>query len=343
MKSVILMYHPRFFSPFVERVSAALGSRTIFWIQKFPRCSPVVDAFDNFSIQQLDEFFKNDQAQVVRVYIFDIHLMPVIAALRYIRKIGASKGVVVQFFFIQHGAFADLSTTRRRSFSLSWIGNSLKSFVMLLRTSSFKNILILVELAFKSFWLGSFAVKSQLSEFIPDIRYGLFWNEEDVHVLGPDVLRRIQEVQVCEPPDREIFKLSYEKNGSVVYVAQPLVEDGLLHRNLMDNFLVRLNEERPGLLVLLHPRSDLSIYSIFKSDQLVRARDITHLQISLAIGHFSSLLLSLHPSIPVEQEGFAVPLIKDSAEYIRRSRERMLDGNMRRSFSAALIDLKNLT
>lgn len=120
--------------------------------------------------------------------------------------------------------------------------------------------------------------------------YGNYWKQYHKDVFG----YCIEQQNVVGYP--ELKSLTNDKENiaapGVCYIAQTLVEDGRLDREILIDFLERLalscENSKQALTIKLHPRSDLEIYKCLQGDIVF---EMARFPISdIYIGHYSSLV-----------------------------------------------------
>lgn len=91
-------------------------------------------------------------------------------------------------------------------------------------------------------------------------------------------------------PDISAQKIPDQNSCDVVYIAQTLVEDGRLKKSDYANYLSMMRqwlfENSFSIIIKLHPRSDLTLYSDFRDSEL----SYYTVRGSIVINHYSSLL-----------------------------------------------------
>lgn len=132
---------------------------------------------------------------------------------------------------------------------------------------------------------------SQLINVDQVLVYGEFWKEyhfknldysyEQQHIVGaPDF------------SDIPILREAETIGKSICYIAQTLVEDGRLNREIMLTFIDKLSnavkKNRLNLHIRLHPRSDITLYQNLPDNTVFTKKDFPKTEIY--IGHYSSIL-----------------------------------------------------
>ncbi|MDC0383103.1 alpha-2,8-polysialyltransferase family protein [Schleiferiaceae bacterium] len=91
-------------------------------------------------------------------------------------------------------------------------------------------------------------------------------------------------------PDISAQKIPDHNSCDVVYIAQTLVEDGRLKKSDFVNYLSMMRQwlivNSFNLIIKLHPRSDLTLYSQFRDSEL----SYSTVRGSIVVNHYSSLL-----------------------------------------------------
>lgn len=119
--------------------------------------------------------------------------------------------------------------------------------------------------------------------------YGEYWKDYHIQEF---MYRKEQQITVGYPDlsQLDIIKKQFQENA-VCYICQSLVEDGRLSRDIMLEFMNILSNNigDKKLYLKLHPRSDISLYEIFKdNDNVVLTSDFPNC--NKYIGHYSSLI-----------------------------------------------------
>ena len=123
----------------------------------------------------------------------------------------------------------------------------------------------------------------------------------------------VRRTTICQSPDQELVDLQLDPEAPQLYVAQPLVEDGLVPADTMSSFLSTL-AGRDDVLFLLHPRSNLELFKDIPTEKLLRLNQLRKLKVSGVIGHFSSFLVSVPESVPLQLEDLGVPDVARSVQ-----------------------------
>lgn len=336
MKTAILMYEKKYFSPFVSRVCELLGVENIFWLYENgvdDLCA--ASSLRQCNIRQIRKVLEEDCNGILRLVVFDVHLIPAIAGMRWTLQQAKKSNVSVEIVYIQHGTFNDLSSDKRIKTGLIWFSNSLFSLYLFMRTIRLALSGDFLSLAARSFWYGSFHIRSELVKYIPLIDEGVFWNRGDIEILGSQFLRVFRRTTLCQSPDKEKVDIQFNSNAPELYVAQPLVEDQIVPLETMSTFLSQL-AHRSNVLILLHPRSDLVLFREFPREKLLRLSQLEKLEVSKVIGHYSSFLASLPVSVPLLLKDLGVPDVAASIRKFEASRSASASCGSVLSFSEAL-------
>ena len=190
MKTEILMYERRYFTPFVKKVCDLLNVNYIFWLyDSNVENLQVENVTSQCNIMRVDEIFEKDFDHAFRLVVFDIHLIPAIAGMRWTLKYAKKYNATLEIVYVQHGTFNDLSSDKRVSVGAKWLLKSLFGFFIFMRTIHPKLLWDFISLTVMSFRYGSFHVRAKLFKYIPLIDHGIFWNRGDIEILGKDFLR----------------------------------------------------------------------------------------------------------------------------------------------------------
>jgi hypothetical protein len=312
------MYKREYFSTFVATVCRLLDINTVVWIEEdIPQFKKNEITLKGAKIRQIRSLVDSRETKV-RIITFDIHLIPVIASVRYIEREFKRAGQPYEFCFVQHGTFSDLSVIKRKDYNFQWIKRSVGSMLLLLSTLPLRDLFKGCKICIRSLLFGSFSCRQDLAELTPKFRLGVFWNPADLDLLGEETMGRIEEVVLTSPPDRDRLELVYNSNAPILYISQPLHEDNLVSEQSLFNFLEEIYQKYPNLQILLHPRSREDLYSSFPQDRLTRMdKEYQVIQASKILGHFSSLLLSVPKSMDLETYDLDSSVVKQSIDKFR--------------------------
>lgn len=336
MKTAILMYERRYFTPFVKKVCGLLNVDYIFWLYDSEVENLQAENIESqCNIMKIDKILERDFDRSLRLVVFDLHLIPAIAGMRWTLKNVKKYNATLEIVYIQHGTFNDLSSDKRVNVGVKWLAKSLFGFLIFIRTIHPKFIWDFISLTFMSFRYGSFQVRAKLFKYIPVIDHGIFWNRGDIEILGDDFLRVVRRITICQSPDQERVDLQRDPTGPKLYVAQPLVEDGLVPLDTMSSFLSKL-AGRDDVLFLVHPRSNLELFKDIPTGKLLRLNQLKELKVSGVIGHFSSFLVSVPASVPLQLEDLGLADVAKSVQSFLASRQTKDSRRTDPSFSEAL-------
>ncbi|MEO3738656.1 polysialyltransferase family glycosyltransferase [Shewanella baltica] len=119
--------------------------------------------------------------------------------------------------------------------------------------------------------------------------YGEFWKEYHSNNFGYEK-KCLSVIGYHELLKVDLIKSKEIQPRKICYVAQTLVEDGRMEREIMTDFLRKLSKfsakSNVSIVVKLHPRSDLTLYN--ENNFELTTDVIPHVYIYL--GHYSSLL-----------------------------------------------------
>lgn len=300
-KRYLLVYNQSCYTEFVKHVEKVVKADGIIWIEKID-----VSLTEDIKYFHIDN--SNFENKTIEIIVFDIYLLPVISAILKLKH----EALSLKICFVQHGSFSDLSIAKRKKFNLSWFVRSLKTIIRLHKyrnhiNHSFISVLFSTII---SFIYGSFILREKFVTYIPKFDVGFFWNYNDEVLLGDRVLNRFENIINTQPPDSGRISFIYNKNSPVIYIDQPLVEDGYIDN---ESYLKGLKNELDSyddLQIIVHPKSNDSKFIDFPKSKLIKLDTYaTKIETSLIFGHFSSLLLIIPENIPIRKIGFGNPLI----------------------------------
>ena len=295
-------------SPFILKVFKITNADGFLWMDK-NQCHHEVDG------RQILNFSYGDSLDHdIKIIIFDIFLVPTLVFLK--------KYMNCKFVYIQHGLFSDLTVDfRNKKKTLTWLLKSLNIAFRFLNVFgwSYKNIILLGDI-FKN---GGWHARKLIGDLPISIESAIFWNELDKENIFNQLPRIIKTFDVIESPDKSLLRLKYCPNGKVIYISQPLVEDSVVSEAIYESFLQSLYAMYGrDLIVIKHPR----IIQNFV-DQRFLAEINSHIKARLVLGHYSSLILSVHQQIPVEFCDLGVENITKYCKYIEKSRLKLTTNN----------------
>lgn len=320
----------RFFIKFIEEFSKDFDISLTF----------LIEHDDALSIDDIDNFYPMVDKKICSQFfsINKIHKLLVDGNFDFAlingqripddRFVVACKKSSTPVFMIQHGMYLPF-LKRNPRFFLSKIKKTFSYLFYALDISLSLNSFSIFIKYFASYVLG----KNQVDISIPRILlnadkvfvYSEYWadfhksqfgySDDDMVVVGTPDLYSV----ACA----DFFN---DKN-SVCYIAQTLVEDGRLSKNIFSNFLVTLIDycafNNKKLFIKIHPRSDLSLY------KHVSGLDFVHFvneipSSTLFVGHYSSLLV-----VPLSLTSVSTLLIRfpghDIPQYFSSSADYVLD------------------
>jgi len=121
--------------------------------------------------------------------------------------------------------------------------------------------------------------------------YGDHWKEYHTEHFGYSI---DQQITVGYPDLEGISKLQNKKpEKALCYIAQTLIEDGRMDRQIMVSFIESLSSivrrHNISLIIKLHPRSDLSLYESLQGYATFEQQDFP--VCDTYIGHYSSVII----------------------------------------------------
>lgn len=210
--------------------------------------------------------------------------------------IAAAKSLGIKTIMYQHGLYIPFMK-RESSLFINNIYKSYRFFKYAITTASIvgESRLNTLNQYIKVYLLGHNAVKVGLPYKKLNVDkvmvYGEYWKEYHHEQYGYE----IDEQVVVGTPDFNDLDLILDEakdTKSVCYIAQTLVEDGRLPRDLMETFISNLNYAATTLgirvFVRLHPRSDMSLYSALEDNADFSKTEFPDANIYL--GHYSSII-----------------------------------------------------
>jgi len=244
--------------------------------------------------------FEDNPGCYIAFVFFDIFLLPTINMMTYCCKFR------FLFLFIQHGVFSDLTAAKRdKKMSISWYISSIGQALKFLSQHGFswKNTKLLMNVMKNGAW----AEREKLTEFVVPFEMCVFWSQADAATLTSEFAGSINNVVLCDSPDKSLLNLEYSDDVSVLFITQPLVEDKIVREEQYVSYINELIDKYGDKLIIIrHPRfsiiPDVGVY-------LSNLDNIT-VETAKVIGYYSSLLLAVPSSIPVEVVIFSEPLIK---------------------------------
>lgn len=118
---------------------------------------------------------------------------------------------------------------------------------------------------------------------------GEYWDDYYINTHGYEK----NQIRIIGDHDLDGFKVQNNNENAICYIANVLVEDGTVRKSDFEKFLFSLasaiNKETK-LYIKLHPRSDKSLYDIFKFHNVEFIRIGKLPSVTLYIGHRSALL-----------------------------------------------------
>lgn len=118
---------------------------------------------------------------------------------------------------------------------------------------------------------------------------GEYWSDYYINTHGYDK----KQIRLIGDHDLDGFKPENNNEKAICYIANVLVEDGTVKRSVFEKFLNILSvaiDKTTRFYIKLHPRSDKSLYDIFKDHNVVFIRNGKLPSVTLYIGHRSALL-----------------------------------------------------
>ena len=317
----VVLHSDAYVSPFVERVLNKSKATFVIWISQSNDSRDIRDKFPQIKQYHYGEkdfggmFINNPDSQIPLVF-FDIFLLPTINMMTYCRKYRFS------FLFIQHGVFSDLTAAKRiKKMPISWYLLSIGQAFKFLSQHGFT--LVNVKLLMSVMINGSWVQRDRLKKYIVTFDRAVFWSHADALTLTTEFPDSFRSIELCEGPDKSLLNLEYSKDGSVIFITQPFVEDKIVSEEKYVAFIKELmNKYGDKLIILRHPRlsivPDIGVY--------LKNLDNVTIKTVKVIGHYSSLLLAVPSSIPIEVEDFSIPSIKTASdEVLKRINEKPLE------------------
>jgi len=141
-----------------------------------------------------------------------------------------------------------------------------------------KNITIIIANSFSTFLIGDYV-----------LTMGDYWDDYYTNKLG----YASEQIRLIGDHDLDNFQSSNENEAAICYIANVLVEDGTVRKKDFDEFLKAFAEavdKNTKLYIKLHPRSDQSLYDVFKDHKVEFIRIGKLPSVNLYVGHRSALL-----------------------------------------------------
>ena len=141
-----------------------------------------------------------------------------------------------------------------------------------------KNITIIIANSFSTFLIGDYV-----------LTMGDYWDDYYTNKLG----YASEQIRLIGDHDLDNFQSSNENEAAICYIANVLVEDGTVRKKDFDEFLKAFAEavdKNTKLYIKLHPRSDHSLYDVFKDHKVEFIRIGKLPSVNLYVGHRSALL-----------------------------------------------------
>ena len=276
----ILLNRPEQISPFVERVYRQSQAEGFIFLE----------TLKGFISEYAEGYLIGDISAVLTardtLIYFDAYLLP---TLIHLKKLDHCRNV-----FIQHGVFADLKKSVRTGSRLKMI--SMRSFLILFRWfQEFGFQLNYFIFLFRVFKSGGWSQREFIGRLDVEFDLGIFWVEKDRDDLVATYPKLFGNTTLCLSPDQGCLPQSYRADGAVLYISQPLVEDGLVASSTYLKFLADLQKKYGERLVIVrHPRCKL-----LKSGVVLGEIDL-NMEISKIVGHYSTLLLAAPQNVSIE-------------------------------------------
>lgn len=252
------------------------------------------------------------------------------------RVVLAAKELNVKTYMLQHGMYIPF-LKRDTSFFLKKVKKSISYLFYALNLSLHQKKFSLLIKYIMVYVFGRNQVKMKIdrSKFNVDkvFVYSKYWKDFHTNQFG---YSESEQLIVGTPDLRNLnsFLDSLSDKSEVCYIAQTLVEDGRLERNIQEDFFSQLSKvtKQLGLklIVKLHPRSDISLFPIENYDHIsFVSNELPHSY--YFIGHYSTLLAkpmvkSDVKTIIYEYEGHITPkYFAECASKIIKNKNELMD------------------
>jgi hypothetical protein len=305
---VFLMYHPRYFTPFISKVYDCLLPNAIIFLEHFQTKIPEITCGQKH-LNQLD-VHKLKQSKII---IFDYFSKPVNCIAEALYKNGN------KIIFVQHGSISEVETE---------IDLKLKKLFLArfkYRMQIFLSILL--------FSVGLRRIKSVFSlnrmlkqEILSEVY--LFINDDKRFFS-----KTRAQVYSCTLGDDKYFTLN-QKSGSM-FVSQPLVEENIVEYRKYKSLFKKIVKRYNITSYLVHPRD--KIFSEFAEKlglKLYKLKSETRMEFDEIVGHYSSLLYSISGFIihrVSHENGELIETINTKKDVSRPLFFETLETNIRRS------------
>jgi hypothetical protein len=224
-----------------------------------------------------------------------------------------AKSLNIKTGMIQHGMYIPFMK-REKYYLIKKVLKTIKYFMysQVIAKTINKNRLFVFKSFYNTFVKG--VIYKDAVNFIQYVNvdfilvYGEYWKEYHKDVFGYK-LEQQYIIGYHELNKVDAINSKQHEEDAVCYIAQTLVEDGRLDRNIMEEFLINLLKYTPNktIYVKLHPRTDKSLF--LDKRFILLEKEIPNCR--LYVGHYSSLIALLGylkgDIVLYEFEGHSIP------------------------------------
>jgi len=300
--NIYIMYHPKFYTPFVKGIFEIAAPDLVVWIY------PVDKKIRNeFPIRNMSlwPFLRSPEALLQeRYFAFDYFLAPVLMSIELLR----ARNPDSEFLYIQHGLIEPILHVSRRSNYMKYI-NAIPIVTTFLSNRRLEMSLTQRVRYIRQAWKRNFDALRQRKIFSMAyffIKNDFAWAKENLDVS--------QEYFLYQSDAGK--KIVFDPDGARVYVSQPLVEDNILTQHQYRKLLAFVAKaERPDL-VLLHPRDESTLVVLAELGEDIPSMllgEQNQIPVCSLIGHFSTLLEEV-PHV----DRVIVDIHEQTSQYIER-------------------------